>query len=647
MPARLVIALVLLLLSAAEGTAADGKIPVPFVDYPRPAKTALLGTDPESGTNQVLYEESSALLIGESRYPSMRNDDLPAVPDEFTRLSAALRDHGFRVEGYLNLTAAEIRTVVGRFIATSGFKRNARIVLYFAGHGLTREDAMETDPMATSPASPRTLGYWLPVDVTAPDATDWYLGAIRLSELVEWADTFEAKHVLTVLDSCFSGSIFEGTRSPLPATKAKQPQWVVFRKPLQSRVREFITAGTAQQRVPKTSSVADTFIKALRNELKPELADYNEDGYLTGSELYSVVKRIAELDTQTTPQWGWSRSPGMRDGDIVFKLPTPLPLVVAQNTPLPLVSVGAPAAAVPPEKVSRSIAALCPPSCGETTAVVAELSLAVPPLTTALAPTLQCASTGGTVKYVSPARADPDGRRVTGKVAVWAGNADCTLSYEPSRYKLNAANATPPLVLTAQGAGQTKLRPDVVAMGVPQPSAIGPQAAGEIDVASRPPVFNSGVLGNQVAQLSVKPFTLDMARQQKVTLAAYVTPFSDRYPRLRLGSSEILVAAAAKPFDFRIRLEAENTQERRAARSELAKILPLLGAQDVDAVIRALPNSSYRVALGVSEALGQVSGQWASSDPARSRKALELLPKLMNGDETLKAAVKRALDKMS
>ena len=80
----------------------------------------------------------------------------------------------------------------------------------------------------------------------------------------------KAKHLLAVFDSCFSGSIFALERAaPADITyKTVQP------------VRQYITAGGADESVPDKSIFKDCFLEGIRGE-----ADANRDGYITGSEL--------------------------------------------------------------------------------------------------------------------------------------------------------------------------------------------------------------------------------------------------------------------------------------------------------------------------------------------------------------------------
>lgn len=584
-------ALVCSLAASACGTAQAEAVPKPLISVPAPAQPELMAIDPDTGVEQQIYSSSHALLIGESVYPAYTNDNIDRIPDEFEKLSEALQAQGFSVDGYVNLKGAEIRSVVSDFIHRHGYQRDARIVLLFAGHGQTRSDPMETDARSTEPLPPRMLGYLLPVDAPKTDNSDWPAKAIRFSEILEWADAIEAKHVLTLLDTCFSGAIFEGTRS-LPDTKKIDPAWVVFRKPVQFRSRLFVTAGTTDQRVPKTSSIVQTFKSALRGELRAELADYNRDGFLTGEELYSVMYREATRETGTTPQRGWSRTPGMGRGDIVFKLPSEdRPQQGSQ-----VFGIKAPDVSV----LSKRINGPCPEHCEESKAVEERLELSVAPGVTAALPSLTCSSEdGGLTKWVQKPTWDRESAKVVAVVRVWAGSSRCLLTYRREA----------PLGVS----------------GTVEDSAIArPSAVQEHTQSVRP--------DSAISWISPS-LGLNSITKVRSTMSAGGLEIGTT--RIRLNNGQI--------FDYRERLEVENTAERRRARRELAVILSGLDAGNIDTIIRGLPNSSYRVGLGVAVALGDMKEKWPSSDPERSRKVLEQLPKLANKDATMVKAVNKAL----
>jgi hypothetical protein len=82
-------------------------------------------------------------------------------------------------------------------------------------------------------------------------------------------------------------------------------------------VRQFITAGTADQEVPNRSIFREQFVEGLEGR-----ADTDRDGYITGSELGMFLQRNVTNYTKgaQTPQWGKIRLPQLDRGDFVFQL---------------------------------------------------------------------------------------------------------------------------------------------------------------------------------------------------------------------------------------------------------------------------------------------------------------------------------------
>jgi hypothetical protein len=98
-------------------------------------------------------------------------------------------------------------------------------------------------------------------------------------------------------------------------------------------VRQFLTAGDADQRVPAKSIFTPLFIRALEGA-----ADYTKDGYVTGSELGLYLKQnLSQYTKNQTPQFGTIRDPDLDQGDIVFR-DLNASRFVATNLPRPTVN---------------------------------------------------------------------------------------------------------------------------------------------------------------------------------------------------------------------------------------------------------------------------------------------------------------------
>jgi uncharacterized caspase-like protein len=244
------------------------------------------------------YEGSYALLIGVGQY-RRGWPRLPGVPKDLVAVRDALqRHHLFEVETLEDPDRATLEAKLRAFIASHALKLQNRIVIYFAGHGYTRQTRYGEE-----------MGYILPADTPLPQDEDGFFdAAIDMRTIEAFATRAQSRHVLFVFDSCFAGSIFSLYRS-LPENisyKTGQP------------VRQFITSGSANETVPDRSFFREQFVRALEGD-----ADVSGDGYLTGTELGEYLQeRVTNYSKGTQhPQHGKLRHPALDRGDFVFVVP--------------------------------------------------------------------------------------------------------------------------------------------------------------------------------------------------------------------------------------------------------------------------------------------------------------------------------------
>ena len=127
-----------------------------------------------------------------------------------------------------------------------------------------------------------------------------------MDEIMAWARSFKAKHALFLFDSCFSGMIFKVRHADeIPRNIAQAAALPV---------RQFITAGRANETVPVKSVFTPTFVNALRFGW----GDMNEDGYVTGQELGLYLWNKVPQNSRQTPQYGKIIDDKLSQGDFVF-----------------------------------------------------------------------------------------------------------------------------------------------------------------------------------------------------------------------------------------------------------------------------------------------------------------------------------------
>ncbi len=266
----------------------------------------------KDGKSTIFYESSHALVIwvGDYQHWSRLNN----VEREAIQVRETLEQRGFKVTTVGNPTGSELRSAIKDFIDNYGYKPDNRLVIFFTGHGHTRN---------------QTKGYLVPVDAPDPyiDERSFLRSAFPMQLMMYWARLIESKHALFVFDSCFSGTVFKTKASP-------RPENAYIRDVTAKPVRQFIAAGDADQEVPAKSIFTPLFIRGLEGE-----ADYTGDGYVTGSELgLYLTQTLREYTSDQTPQYGKIRDVELDRGDIVFRsltkpIVSALPRRVPEITP--------------------------------------------------------------------------------------------------------------------------------------------------------------------------------------------------------------------------------------------------------------------------------------------------------------------------
>lgn len=262
-----------------------------------------------NGKEVIVYQESHALVIWAGDYKNWGK--LNNLQYEAKEVVTALQKQGFQVREIPNPNRTKLSNGIKDFIDDYGYRQNNRLVIFFAGHGYTRQ---------------QTKGYLVPVDAPDPivDEQGFLKAALSMEQINSWATQMEAKHVLFVFDSCFSGTIFKQRSNGEDAGNA------YIRDVMNKPVRQFLTAGDANEKVPAKSVFTPLFLRALEGE-----ADYTKDGYVTGSELgLYLTQHLPNLTRGNQhPQFGTILDVNLNRGDIVFR--SSIAVVSPQPSPSP------------------------------------------------------------------------------------------------------------------------------------------------------------------------------------------------------------------------------------------------------------------------------------------------------------------------
>ena len=251
---------------------------------------------------QAPYRESWAAIVGIDDYqkwPKLRYaaNDAQGVRD------LLIQKYKFKPENVFVLlnqeaTRQNILSLLGDKLANADMvKREDRVFVFFAGHGATRKLP-----------SGRDLGYIIPVDA---DLSNYEGQAISMTNFQDIAEAIPAKHLLFVMDSCYSGLAL--TRGAGMAASGKYLQEIARRE-----ARQMFTAGGGDEQVadngPNGHSVFTwTLLQALDGR-----ADLNGDGVITATELAAYVAPAVSALSHQTPAFG--NLAGSEGGDFIFEL---------------------------------------------------------------------------------------------------------------------------------------------------------------------------------------------------------------------------------------------------------------------------------------------------------------------------------------
>ena len=249
------------------------------------------------------YRESWAAIIGIDEYGNWQRlqyaaHDAQGVKDQLIQKYNFKPDHVFTLLDK-QATRQNILSLLGDKLGDPTMVQHEdRVFVFFAGHGATRKLA-----------SGRELGYIVPVDA---DLTDLEGTAISMTNFQDISEAIPAKHVLFVMDSCYSGLALTRGGGELPSSQN------YLNETARRQARQMFTAGGADQQVadngPNGHSVFTwTLLQGLDGR-----ADLNGDGVVTASELAAYVAPAVSALSHQTPEFG--NLPGTEGGDFIFNL---------------------------------------------------------------------------------------------------------------------------------------------------------------------------------------------------------------------------------------------------------------------------------------------------------------------------------------
>ncbi len=268
---------------------------------------AMLPSALPASAEKIEFGRYHALVVGNNDYqvlPKLRT----AIADAEAVAELLKKNYGFEVRLLRNATRADILKTLNKYRAELTEEDN--LLVYYAGHGwLDRES---------------NTGFWQTIDAEADDDLNW----IANEDLTRRLNAMNARHVMIIADSCYSGTLVRAARSRLP-TGVERQAWLA--RISSKRSRTAIVSGglepVSDAGREGHSVFANAFLTALGENRAP----------LEGTALFKRISRPVVVNADQTPQYADIKKAGHEGGEFIFVpvglAPTPEPKMRAGVTP--------------------------------------------------------------------------------------------------------------------------------------------------------------------------------------------------------------------------------------------------------------------------------------------------------------------------
>ena len=226
----------------------------------------------ERRTVGVDFGRYHALVIGNSRYEHL--DHLPSAVEDARAVSTLLRQkYGFKVTSLYDANRYAILSALNDL--RKGLGEGDNLIVYYAGHG-------ELDEV-------NKRGYWLPVDADRDNPTNW-ISNVAITDIV---NAIQAKHVMVVADSCYSGALTESGIASADEELSGDARTTWQKALVGRRARTALSSGGIAPVLDDGGGGHSVFARAFLDVLN------RNDDVLEGSRLYREVAAQVESQART------------------------------------------------------------------------------------------------------------------------------------------------------------------------------------------------------------------------------------------------------------------------------------------------------------------------------------------------------------
>ncbi|MGV6853126.1 MAG: caspase family protein [bacterium] len=234
-----------------------------------------------------------ALVIGNNDYQHFL--PLNTAVNDAKSIGALFKNrYGYQTQVLENATLDQIVSSIASY--TQKIKSDDDLIIYFAGHGVIDEKT--------------GMGYWIPTDGHSRERSQW----LSNERITDFISAMQARHVLVVADSCYSGTLSGTAIRPLPNDAADDDLVFISRV----RARTVLTSGglqpvSDQQNGGDHSLFAEAFINALQNNSNVL------EGYRLFEYVQEQVRRSASLSKlRQIPEYSALRHAGHEGSEFFF-----------------------------------------------------------------------------------------------------------------------------------------------------------------------------------------------------------------------------------------------------------------------------------------------------------------------------------------
>ncbi len=237
-----------------------------------------------------------ALIIGNSKYQYL--PDLKTPREDVMDVARILEeDYGFQNTILLDVGRNEIISAMNEFRKTLTSDDN--FLIYYAGHGGLDEV--------------NNRGHWLPTDAEPDNPANWLNNTV----VTDFLNLTNAKQILVVADSCYSGSLTRSALMNLQGGMTEQEYKKYLSVLSRKKARTALTSGGLKPVLDAGGGKHSIFSQALLESLD------NNDEILEGQRLYREVlarvsNRASNINFEQEPEYAPINFSGHEGGDFLF-----------------------------------------------------------------------------------------------------------------------------------------------------------------------------------------------------------------------------------------------------------------------------------------------------------------------------------------